>query len=43
MPRARRLLGVLGDAPQIRPEACSGASLAPLRPRGVAPGPSHAG
>ena len=33
-----------GDVPpQIRPEACPGASLAPLRPRGVAPGPSHAG
>ena len=37
----RRAAGDL--PPQIRPEACSGASLAPLRPRGVAPGPSHAG
>ena len=37
----RRATGDL--PPQIRPEACPGASLAPLRPRGVAPGPSHAG
>ena len=41
----RRATGDL--PPQIRPEAFPGASLAPLRPRGVAPGyhtgPSHAG
>ena len=36
----RRATGDL--PPQIRPEAFPGASLAPLRPRGVAPGPSHA-